>query len=147
MASYLGENEPAGSLAFWERKIGPFYDAAALFHIAALDLSEVEVCEKWGDVIAVAIKGLEYKLYPGFQFGPNGELLPGLRRVICILRPGLVDNWDISLWLNHHTMLFNGESATALLRQGRIDAVLDAASQDLARWNPKAASGQCGASN
>jgi hypothetical protein len=127
------------SFAFWDRKVGPFLDHSGVSSIAALTASEISVCVEAGALLALATAGDRDTLYPTFQFGDRGELLPGLRNVIASLRPGAADDWDIALWLTTVRAVFEGKRALDLLRDGRIDEVAAAAERDGAIWLSTAA--------
>ena len=131
----LGDELRPISFAFWDRKVGPFLDREGVSIIAALTAGEVIVCQELGDLLALSTAGDSDTLYPTFQLGPRGELLPGLRDVIAALRPGSMDDWDIALWLTTVRKGFDGKRAVDLLLDGHIGIVVAAATQDGALWS------------
>ncbi|GAB3607089.1 hypothetical protein GCM10027413_24980 [Conyzicola nivalis] len=118
------------SFAFWDRKIGPFLDAVGVLNVAALSGEELRVCEEFGDILALPTVGHLDVLYPAFQFGARGELLPGLREVSGALESGAVDSWDIALWLTTVRKSYGGKCAVDLIRAGRTDEVVATALRD-----------------
>jgi len=118
------------SFAFWDRKIGPFLDAAGVLNVAALSEHELTVCEEFGDILALPTVGHLDVLYPAFQFGRRGELLPGLREVSRALSEIGIDTWDIALWLTTVRKIYGGKCAIDLIHTGRTEEVVAAAIQD-----------------
>jgi hypothetical protein len=68
-------------------------------------------------------------VYPAFQFGARGELLPHLPDVVDLLEPVMKNPLSLARWLNTPAERFDGKSAASALRAGRIDEVVAAARQ------------------
>ena len=128
-----GESRPM-SFAFWDRKIGPFLDEGGVLNVAALSADELRVCEEFGDILVLPTAGDRDALYPAFQFGPRGELLPGLREIVASLRPSATDDWDIALWLATVRKKYHGRCAVDLMWAGRAQEVVLSAKADSALW-------------
>jgi hypothetical protein len=123
------------SWSFWDRKIGPFFDEIGVMHTAALTLSELETGRQFNDVLALEIDERDF-IYPSFQFGRRGELLPGLRDVVCVLRPAVIDNWDIALWIQTASVHLEGRAPVLLMRSCQLHPVVSAARADANNWKP-----------
>ena len=112
--------------------MGPFYDAAGVRALTRLTPTELASCVAAGDVLEV-ITSDGAPLYPTFQFGPRGELLPALRILTQILFPTSDDLWDVALWLVTPSAAFDGKNASELLKAGKDEPVLSAAQRDIER--------------
>lgn len=123
------------SLAFWDRKIGPFLDADGVQCLSALTADELRLAEQYGDVLSLPSDG-GGRLYPSFQFGSRGEFLPGLREVSAILTAVVLDAWDVALWLQTLRDEFQGRPAVDVLRTGLIEPVLVVARLAKVDWKP-----------
>ncbi|MFU8946165.1 hypothetical protein ACLRGF_05455 [Mycetocola zhadangensis] len=124
------------SLAYWDRKIGPFFDAPGVLAFAALTAEELALAVQYGDVLSMPTDGESGDLYPGFQFGSRGEFLPGLREVSAILAPAVQDDWDIALWLQTLAEEFHGRRPAEILRAGLVQPVMLAAKHAASTWTP-----------
>ena len=114
---------------FWDSRVGPFYDAAGVRALTRLTPTELASCVAAGDVLEV-ITSDGTPLYPTFQFGPRGELLPALRIVAHTLLPISDDSWDVALWLVTPSAAFDGTNAAELLKAGKDEYVVSAAQRD-----------------
>jgi hypothetical protein len=74
-------------------------------------------------------------LYPAFQFRDDGTLLPGLRDVAAIYLLYTDDSWDLAIWLNVRSDLFQGRSAAEAMRTGMLDVVLLSAQREVRSWS------------
>lgn len=118
----------------WDALIGPFYDESSL--AALLRASPVTIDSLVADgAILCTTTDDSTKLYPTFQFGPAGELLPGLSTVLPVLRRAGSDDWSHALWLNAPVERFEGRSAADLLRHGDLARAVSAAERDAASWS------------
>lgn len=128
------------SFAYLDRKVGPFLDARGVRFVAALDGDELIVAERFYDVISISVhrgdgSGRLDKLYPAFQFGTHGELLPGLREVSCVLWPASkTDTWYLALWLRTRRDAFEGRTPAEILRAGIVAPVLQQAEDDVKEY-------------
>jgi hypothetical protein len=119
----------ADELGFWGTSLGPFYDEVGAARAARLSPAQLERTVQAGDVLELRTSD-GARLYPVFQFGPHGELLPHVGLVTAILRPICDDLWDAALWLRTPTHRFSGRSAADLLRDGDAVPVFAAARRD-----------------
>lgn len=125
------------SFAYLDRKVGPFFDAVGVQSIAALNADELALAERLFDVISVTANvdgemDRPDKLYPSFQFGPQGEFLPGLREVAYILWPASRTNgWYLPLWLRTRCEAFEGRTPAEILRVGLLGPVFDQAQENI----------------
>jgi hypothetical protein len=117
---------------FWDSRVGPFYDAAGAAALTRMTPSELALCVAAGDVLEVTTSH-GTPLYPSFQFGPRGDLLPALRVVTHALLPISDDLWDVALWLSTPTQAFDGRSAIEILKAGDTDPVVALAHRDARR--------------
>jgi hypothetical protein len=114
---------------FWDLRVGPFYDAAGVASLTGLTSVELTLHTETDEVLKVETTD-GTALFPSFQFGPRGELLPGLRAVTRSLLPVSDDRWDVAIWLNALTPRFHGRSAAEALRAGDVEAVIALAQRD-----------------
>lgn len=112
----------------WDARVGPFYDERGVRILTGLSAVELASHIASSDILAVVTSD-GISLFPDFQFGPHGELLPGMRSVVPLLLPISDDNWDVALWLCASGE-FDKPSAAELLRMGEIDRVLTIAKRD-----------------
>jgi hypothetical protein len=112
--------------------VGPFYDAAGVRALTRLTPAELARRGAAGDVLEV-ITSDGTPLYPTFQLGPRGELLPALRILTQTLLPTSDDSWDVALWLMTPSAAFDGKTAAELLKVGEDEPVLSAAQRDAER--------------
>lgn len=118
----------------WDALIGPFYDEPSL--AALLRVSPVTIDRLVADAAILCTTTEDgTKLYPAFQFGPGGELLPGLSTVLAVLRRAGSDDWGHALWLKAPVERFEGRSATDLLSDGDLARAVSAAERDAASWS------------
>lgn len=109
----------------WDAAAGPFYDTAGLVRWLDVSRQRIHQLAKHGDILSVLTGDGKSTLYPAWQFGPQGELLPGLKQVVDVLKPALASSWTIASWLNADTE--DSDSPASLLRAGELDSVLSEA--------------------
>ncbi|MEC5151385.1 hypothetical protein RCH22_003026 [Cryobacterium psychrotolerans] len=106
--------------------VGPFYDCAGLQEW--LDLTEDSVLGLARDGKLLTVRTLEGDLLvPSFQFGPDGEFLPCLDRVLKALG-GTLDEWNIALWIVNRDPR-DGISNFERLRSGDAETVVQRATR------------------
>jgi hypothetical protein len=127
MSTSPPDNEQAGSV--WDTRVGPYYDELGVQTVTGLTDTELAAQIASNRVLAVTT-GDASLLFPVFQFGPHGELLPALPKIAALLDPISDDLWDVALWLHTPTKRFGGMSAVELLHSGRTREVLSAAERD-----------------
>jgi hypothetical protein len=114
---------------FWDDNVGPFYDHAGLQQLTTLSVRSIDAAVVAGDLLGVVTSD-NLMLFPVFQFGERGELLPGLSDVAAALVPISDDTWDIALWLLTPSDDFGGLTAAECLREGHAELVLRMAQRD-----------------
>ncbi|TFC32111.1 hypothetical protein E3O55_06325 [Cryobacterium sp. MDB1-18-2] len=106
--------------------VGPLYDCAGVQEW--LDLTEDSVLGLARDGKLLTVSTLEGDLlFPSFQFGPDGEFLPSLDRVLKALGDTL-DEWSIALWLVYRDPQ-DGISNFERLRSGDAETVVQRATR------------------
>lgn len=101
--------------------IGPFYDCAGLQKW--LDLTEDDVLELERQGHLLAVRPLDGDLlFPTYQFGPGGALLPSLDEVLKVLRRWLSD-WGTAAWMVNEDRQ-DGMSKLERLRSGDGERVI-----------------------
>lgn len=113
----------------WANIIGPCYTSGSL---------QTELGVKRG-AISRAVKELRLlrlettdgrNLYPAFQVR-HGALVPGLDRILRVLRAGIDDPWTWAQWLNTE---LDGVRNIDRLAAGDIETLLAEARSDAAAW-------------
>lgn len=122
-----------GPLDPWDRLIGPFYDELSVAKLLGVSSAALSRQVADGAVLRTVIQD-GTNLYPQFQFGPTGELLPRLSEVLSILRQAGPDDWANAQWLNTTVGRYDGRSAAMMLREGHAERVLADATEDARRW-------------
>jgi hypothetical protein len=118
-----------GSKFWWDERVGPFYDARGAEAVTGLEDNDFRVRVHSKDLLMVqTLDGSE--LFPTFQFGERGELLPGLADVSLLLVPIVDDAWDVALWLVTRRDEFTGLRVVDELRAGHVADVLLIAARD-----------------
>ena len=108
--------------------IGPFYDTAGLTNWLNVQKQRLTTLRQQRRLLA--IKTTKNRIvYPAFQFGAGGELLPHLSEVLAVLEPVMKNPLSLARWLNTPAERFDGMSAAAALRAGWADEVVAAARQ------------------
>ena len=118
----------------WDELIGPFIDEVSVEKLLHASTDVIARRVDNGDIICTVTED-STKLYPTFQFGPTGELLPHLSDVLAALRQAGEDSWGHALWLRAPVSMFGGRSAAALLWEGHTSQVVEAATRDAGRWS------------
>ena len=110
----------------WDRKIGPLYEIEGIAHWLDLKVEEIEKLRVDGHLVSVYDEYGDDFLFPAWQFGLSGKLLPHLKEVVDILEDKLVRSPDeVALWLATKRKSFGGSTAYHCLRNGEIDRVLN----------------------
>lgn len=104
----------------WDEAIGPFFDTTGLRRWKGVTRQRLDTLRKSNRLIALTSADNKL-LYPEFQFGRAGELLPHLDEVLPALRRSYND-WDAALWLNTPSDHWTGKTAAQVLREGNGEA-------------------------
>jgi hypothetical protein len=118
------------------RAVGPFYTTASLTAFRRVTREAIRQASARGDILRLWTSDAK-AVFPAFQFGPHGELLPGLRAVLAVLAEGHDDPWLWAQWLNGTTVITtSGRPRTnaELLRAGSTAEVLAQARRTAAAW-------------
>lgn len=113
--------------------IGPFYDSTTLAAWRGVTRQALSKAVAKRDLIGLKI-GDGSLVFPSFQFGVSGSLLPNLRQVLALVDPDRIDPWGSALWLNTEADEFGGTTAAQALRDGRDEQVLAAARRAAHAW-------------
>jgi hypothetical protein len=114
---------------FWTSRIGALYDANGVLKLTKLSKTALRDRLAALEILAVTTVDGDV-LFPAFQFGDDGKLLPAAATVTHLLEPIADDSWDVALWLNTRTSRFDGRRAVDEMRAGRIADVLRWAERD-----------------
>lgn len=118
------------------RAIGPFYTTASLTALRNVSREAIRQASARGDILRLWTSDAK-AVYPAFQFGPKGELLPNLRAVLNVLAQGHDDPWLWAQWLGGRESQAAGlapKTNADLLRAGQTSLVLDRARRAAAAW-------------
>ena len=85
------------------------------------DPARIEARRRAGELFAVR-EGLEH-VYPSWQFGPEGEPLPAVERLLATAREAGMDDSELDSFLNRRAGV-GGPRMWELVREGRVDYVL-----------------------
>ena len=106
----------AASEALWSKVLAPLFDveqAQAVLKVGSRQaVSDLAKRER---ILAVDGSGGR-KLYPGFQFGPNGRPYPEVAQVIRIFAGVVETPYTIASWFVSPQDLLNGETPAAWMR-------------------------------
>ena len=115
--------------------VGPFYDTAGVR--GWLGITSVDLDERRAHHTILACSTADGRqIFPTWQFGADGKLLPGLRDVLETLAGGTDDEWTWALWLTSRVpSQLDGKSAVQWLAEGQDSSrVLDLARRDALVW-------------
>jgi hypothetical protein len=119
-------------------EVGPFYDGAGAAAVLGVSMSTLRGRRSRGSVLALRT-GSGRIVYPVWQFGPDGQVLPGLVKVLRILCGSNISTWSLASWLRSPEVELGGLTPlAALLAGGEDDLVLLVASHAAAGWKMKA---------
>jgi hypothetical protein len=120
----------AASPLLWDREVGPYATSAQLADL--LGMSKQAVSKRVHGETLLALPRRNQLLYPLFQFGADGQPLPGIAEVIRALKDAVTSTWLIADWLvSRHSEL--GRAPVEALRDGDVEAVETAARRYAAR--------------
>jgi hypothetical protein len=87
------------------------------------DPARIEARRRAGELFAVPTDGGFDHLFPAWQFGPNGEPLPALERVLAAAREAGLDSTELNAFLARRVGV-GGPRLWELVRNGRDDYVI-----------------------
>lgn len=121
-------------------ELGPFYDTAGVSRWLGVTRQALHQKVKAGQLLALTT-GDGQRVYPAWQFSPDGRPLTGLVDLLRILNPAAADPWTVAVWL---TRPLEGErSAVDVMRSlkpvgprgAEWDALIAEAREDASRWS------------
>ena len=128
MAAVLPASHP------FDEIVGPFYDTSSLRKWLGLSRQRLNQRVKSHQLLACPLEG-GVNVYPTWQFGTNGEVVPGVGEVLPILSEGTNDNWQKALWFSSPSaQLGNMSPKDWLLKGRRVGPVIERATETAARW-------------
>ena len=111
-----------------DKLVGPFYQTADL--VAWKDVTQQAISKQARERRLLSLTSKSGTVvYPAWQFGPNGELLPGLAEILNLIDQDGRDQLGAALWLNRPAAPFDGQTPAEMLRAGRRAEVLTIARQ------------------
>lgn len=111
-----------------DERIGPFYRADGVARWMGITLQAFNELVREHRLLALTSSSGTL-VFPTFQFGPTGELLPHLADLLQFLDPDGRDPLGSALWLNRPAERFSGLTPAEKLRAGGALEVLAAARQ------------------
>lgn len=116
---------------------GPFYDTGGLIRWLGISRQALHQKVRSRQLLA-PVTGNGQRVYPAWQFAPDGSSLPGLSGVLTALLEA-TDEWTAAIWLTTPSARLQGKSAVEVLgcRPGGTgaQAVLALAREDADRWS------------
>jgi hypothetical protein len=114
--------------AVWGKHLGPLFDVEQVRALLAVGSRQaVSDLAKRGRLLALDAAG-QRKLYPAFQFGPEGRPYPELARVLAIFAGAVETPYTVASWLVSPQDVLTGETPAAWMRSRRdSDRLLEAA--------------------
>lgn len=115
--------------------LGPFYDTAGLARWMKISRQAVHQKVSAHQILACATADGQ-KVYPAWQFTPDGRVIPGLAAVLKVLLPAAADAWTVAIWLTTPDEDYEQKTAIEWLLTSRDNSrVLTDARADAARWS------------
>jgi hypothetical protein len=103
----------------WGQVLGPLFDVEQAQTILKVKSRQaVSDLAKRGRLLALDGSGGR-KLYPAFQFGPNGRPYPEIPKILAIFEGIVETSYTIASWLVSPQDLLEGETPTAWLQSRR----------------------------
>jgi hypothetical protein len=122
----------AASDILWARHLGPAYSTRQVCEMFGSSKQAVSDRVRRGTLLALPSDGGEVT-YPAFQFGPDGQPLPGVPEVIAALRDVVQTPHTIAAWLVAPDVELAGSTPVEELRLGRSKIVAEVAQHYAAR--------------
>lgn len=115
--------------------LGPFYDTTGLARWMKITRQAVHQKVNAHQILACATADGQ-KVYPAWQFTPDGRVIPGLAAVLKVLVPAAADPWTVAIWLTTPDEDYQEMTAIEWLLTNRDHSqVLADARADAARWS------------
>lgn len=123
-------------------ELGPFYDTAGVSRWLGISRQALHQKVKAGQLLALTT-GDGQRVYPAWQFAPDGRPLTGLVDLLRVLNPAAADPWTVAVWLSRPVEELGNRSAVDVMRSlkpvgprgAEWDALLAEATHDASRWS------------
>ena len=123
-------------------QLGPFYDTAGVSRWLGITRQALHQKVKADQLLALTT-GDGQRLYPAWQFAPDGRPLPGLVDLLRVLNPAAADSWTVALWLTRPVPELGNRSAVDVMRSLRPvgprgaewDELVAEAIEDASHWS------------
>jgi hypothetical protein len=122
----------AASNLLWARQLGAAYGTRNVRALLKSSKRTVNDRVRRGTPLALRDEAGE-RVYPAFQFGPDGQPVPGIADVISALGDVVETPHTIAAWLVSPEAELDGRTPIEELRHGRSELVSDAARHYAAR--------------
>ena len=115
-------------------EVGPFYGTATVAAVLGVSMSTVYARTRSSTVLSCRT-GSGRIVFPVWQFGPDGRVLPGLVKVLRVLGDSGVSALTLASWLRSPEIELGGRTPLAcLLAGGEDELVLLVTSHAAAGW-------------
>jgi len=105
--------------AVWGRHLGPLFDVEQVKTVLAVGSRQaVSDLARRGRLLALEAAGGR-KLYPAFQFGPDGRPYPELAHILARFEGAVETPYTVASWLVSPQDLLEGETPAAWMRSRR----------------------------
>lgn len=123
-------------------QLGPFYDTAGVSRWLGISRQALHQKVKADQLLALTT-GDGQRLYPAWQFAPDGRPLLGLVDLLRVLNPAAADAWTVAVWLTRPVPELGHRSAVDVMRSLRAvgprgaewDQLLAEALEDASHWS------------
>lgn len=116
----------AASNLIWAQHLGPAYPTRLVRELFKSSKQAVSDRVRRGTLLALPTEGGEL-VYPAFQFGTDGQPLPGIAEVIGALKDAVETPYTIATWLVSPEAELDGSAPIEQLRLGRSELVSEVA--------------------
>lgn len=122
-------------------ELGPFYDTSGVSRWLGITRQALHQKAKANQLL-VLTTGDGQRVYPAWQFTPDGRPLIGLVDLLRVLNPAAADPWTVAVWLTRR-LDETGHSAVDVMRSlkpvgprgAEWEQVLSEARADASRWS------------
>ncbi|MGN6160229.1 MAG: hypothetical protein ACTHOG_00845 [Marmoricola sp.] len=123
-------------------ELGPFYDTAGVCRWLGISRQALHQKVKAHQILGLTT-GDGQRIYPAWQFAPDGRPLTGLVDLLRTLSPAAADPWTVAVWLTRTVPELGDRSAVDVMRAlkpvgPRGDAweqLLAEATEDASHWS------------
>jgi hypothetical protein len=122
----------AASNLLWAQHLGPAYPTRHVRKLFKSSKQAVSDRVRRGTLLALRNDAGEL-VYPAFQFGPDGQPLPGIADVIAAFKGAVETPYTVAAWLVAPDAELDGSTPIEQLRHGRSELVSEVAHHHAAR--------------